>query len=65
MDTGQPLPTLTADRRRAIFRAVVEAQDGGAGVGASRAEAARRYSVTEEQVRAIEREGIRGKWPPL
>jgi len=57
--------TMTVDRRRAIFRAVVEAQDGGMTVDASRAEVVRRFEVTEDQVRAIEWEGLEKEWPPL
>ena len=30
-----------------------------------RAEAARRYDVTEDQVRTIEQEGLEHQWPPL
>jgi hypothetical protein len=56
---------MTVDRRRAIFRAVVEAQDGGMTVDASRAEVVRRFEVTEDQVRAIEWEGLEKEWPPL
>jgi hypothetical protein len=34
-------------------------------VGSSRAAAASRFSVTEEQVKEIEREGLANQWPPL
>jgi hypothetical protein len=56
---------LTEDRRKAVFLAVVEAQDGGMSVGASRAEAARKFAITEKQVEEIEREGLDQQWPPL
>lgn len=56
---------LTVDRRRAIFRAVVESQDGGQTIADSRASAAERFAVTEDQVRAIEQEGVDHEWPPL
>jgi hypothetical protein len=56
---------IPVDRRQDIFRALVESQDGGLTVVASRAEVARRFSVTEEQVREIEREGLANQWPPL
>ena len=56
---------VTVDRRRAIFRAVVEAQDDGRSVVESRAEAARKFEVTEDQVKAIEQEGLDQQWPPL
>jgi hypothetical protein len=61
----QPVETLTVDRRRAIFRALVEAQDEGLSVEASRADAARKFAVTESDVKAIEREGLENEWPPL
>ena len=56
---------VPAKQRRAIFRALVEAQDGGLGVLASRVEVARRFSVTREEVEAIEQEGLTHEWPPL
>jgi hypothetical protein len=58
-------PPLSEDRRREIFLALVEAQDGGTAVAASRAATAERFCVTEREVRAIEREGLDGGWPPL
>lgn len=64
MAEEQPGP-LTVDQRRAIFKAVVDAQDSGAGVAASRTTVARQYEVTEDQVRDIEREGMANQWPPL
>ena len=57
--------SVTVEQRRAIFKAVVEAQDEGKSVEASRAEAARRFSVSDDQVRSIEREGLDQEWPPL
>jgi hypothetical protein len=56
---------LPLDRRQTIFRAVVEAQDNGAGVATSRAEVARQFAVTEQMVKEIEREGLANQWPPL
>ncbi len=61
-DTVSP---LTVDRRRAIFRAVVEAEDGGQTVAAARAAVAERYAVTGDQVKDIEQEGLDRGWPPL
>jgi len=55
----------TVDQRRAVFRALLEAQDAGSSVPESRADVARRFGVTEEQVKEIEREGIDQQWPPL
>jgi hypothetical protein len=56
---------LPVDRRREIFLAVVEAQDRGLTVDASRAETAARFEITASQVEAIEREGLKKDWPPL
>lgn len=57
--------TLTVDQRRAIFRALLEAQDAGASVPASRSDVGEKFAVTEEQVKEIEAEGIEHQWPPL
>lgn len=65
MDQQQSSETLTVERRRAIFRTIVEAQDEGATVDASRTAAAEKYGVTEGQVKSIEREGLEQQWPPL
>jgi hypothetical protein len=59
------LNNLPDDRRREIFAALVLAQDEGAPVHASRALVAGRFDVSEDQVRAIEREGLDRRWPPL
>jgi hypothetical protein len=53
------------NQRQAIFLALVESQDGGMSVATSRAEVARRFTVSESQVREIEREGLSNQWPPL
>jgi len=44
---------------------VVEAQDGGMGVAASRAAVAAQFGVSEAEVKDIEREGLAAGWPPL
>jgi hypothetical protein len=62
---AEPAGPLTVDRRRAVFAALVAAQDGGASVADSRAADGQRYAVTESQVRLIEREGIDKGWPPF
>ncbi len=64
MPEEQPGPT-TVEQRRAIFKALVEAQDGGASPSASRTAIARQFAVTEDQVRDVEREGMANQWPPL
>jgi hypothetical protein len=56
---------LLEDRRREIFRALVDAQDQAVGVARSRKLVAERFGVSEQQVRDIEREGLEGEWPPL
>lgn len=65
MDQPPPAETITVDRRRAAFRALVEDQDAGVSVAASRTDVARRFALTEDEVRAIEQEGIEAQWPPL
>lgn len=64
MPRKQP-DALPVEQRQAIFQAVVEAQDSGTPVAASRAEVAQRFSVTEDQIREIEKEGLANQWPPL
>jgi hypothetical protein len=61
----QQVDDLPMDQKQAIFLALVESQDGGMTVATSRAEIARRFSVTENQVKEIEREGLSNQWPPL
>jgi hypothetical protein len=58
----QPLPE---PRRMEIFQALVETQDGGTSVPESRKLIAERFSVSEQQVRRIEQEGLNHGWPPL
>jgi hypothetical protein len=53
------------DRRRAAFKALVDAQDAGAGVTDSRAQVAAEFGLSVEQVAAIEREGSNHNWQPL
>ena len=59
------LETQPASRRKEIFLALVEAQDGGASVAESRKLIAERFDVSEQEVRDIEREGLDHGWPPL
>ena len=65
MSQQQSTEEIPVEQRQTIFRALVEAQDGGLAVVASRAEIARRFSVSEDQVKDIEREGLANQWPPL
>jgi hypothetical protein len=64
--TGPDLDSaIPEERRREIFRALVEAQDRAVPVPESRTSVARHFGVSESQVRSIEREGIDANWPPL
>ncbi len=56
---------IPLEQRQVIFKALVEAQDAGQSVAASRTTAAKQFAVTEEQVKEIEREGLANQWPPL
>jgi hypothetical protein len=56
---------ISEERRREIFLALVEAQDKSMGVAESRKFVAEQFSVTELQVKQIEREGMNSGWPPL
>jgi hypothetical protein len=58
-------PTLPEPRRKEIFLALVEAQDGGASVADSRKLVAQQFSISEQEVRRIEQEGLAMEWPPL
>jgi hypothetical protein len=57
--------TLTEDRRREVFAALVAAQDTGLDVASSRKQVARENGLTVKQVEKIEKEGLDGQWPPL
>jgi hypothetical protein len=56
---------IPEDRRREVFKALVEAQDGGLSVAASRAKVVAEQGITAEDVLAIEKEGLENEWPPL
>lgn len=56
---------ITVMERRAIFQALVKAQDSGVSVGESRQHVTKRFHVTEYTLRKIEDEGIARQWPPL
>lgn len=57
--------TLTDEQRKEVFRVIVETQDQGMSVADSRRQVASDYSLSEGEIRDIERAGIEGKWPPL
>ena len=62
MTECQPIPD---ERRREVFLALVEAQDQRKTVPQSREFVAQQFSLTDTQVRQIEREGLKFGWPPL
>ena len=55
----------SVEERKAVFLALVEAQDAGRGVVLSRKEVAERFGITDREVRRIEQEGLDASWPPL
>ncbi len=56
---------LTEEERKAIFLALVEAQDGKMSVVQSRKAIAGRFEISDRQIRRIEQEGLNATWPPL
>ena len=57
--------TLSLEKRMELFLTLVEAQDGDMTVSQSRQMVAKRFGVSEQLVRQVEREGLDGNWPPL
>jgi hypothetical protein len=55
---------LNEEERKAIFLALVRAQDTMS-VARSRKAVAADFGIAEEQVRRIEEEGLAAGWPPL
>jgi len=53
------------ERRKEIFRALVELQDKGLATEPSRIQIANQFCVSITEVQHVEREGIANKWPPL
>jgi hypothetical protein len=60
-----PSPMPSENRRRAIFAALVEAQDRTRSVHAAKQEVLAQFGVTWAIVGEIEREGMNNEWPPL
>ena len=56
---------LSEDERKAVFLALVAAQDAGMGVAQSREEVAERFGISDREVRRVEQEGLDAGWPPL
>jgi hypothetical protein len=65
MANSEAEPPLGEAERRAIFLALVEAQDSGENVLQSRKAIAERFKISDGLVRRIEREGLDAHWPPL
>lgn len=65
MTEHRPADQLPEDRRKEVFRSLVEAQDQEMTVQQSRQLVAQRFGLSEAEVRQIEREGLDGLWPPL
>jgi hypothetical protein len=57
--------SLSEARSKQIFLALVQVQDQGVRVAESRKIIARRFGVSENQVRQIEELGLESGWPPL
>jgi hypothetical protein len=60
-----PNPLPPEDRRRAIFAALVEAQDRAKSLNEAKQEVLARFGVTWGMLERIEQEGIDNEWPPL
>lgn len=56
---------LAEDQRKAVFMAVVEAEDKGTRPGVARQQVAEQFSISVEDVVDIEEEGVDKTWPPL
>jgi len=56
---------LLEDKRKEVFRALVELQDEGCGTEQSRTSVAAQFSINVREVHDVEREGIAKQWPPL
>jgi uncharacterized membrane protein len=66
MSTPQAGEELSEERRKEIFRALVEAEDYQEMTRAqARHLVAHRFGIRESRVREIEREGMENFWPPL
>lgn len=56
---------LSLEERMEIFHALVTMQDVVSNVAQSRKTVAKKYDISESQLRQIEDEGIDQQWPPL
>jgi len=60
-----PSPMPNEDRRRAIFAALVEAQDRCRSLREAKQQVLAQFGVTWAIVEQIEQEGMNKEWPPL
>ena len=60
-----PNPLPTEDRRRAIFAALVAAQDKSRSLHEAKQQVLAQFGVTWAIVEQIEQEGMNKEWPPL
>jgi hypothetical protein len=66
MSVQGPADEQNEERRKEIFRALVEAEDyHEMARPQARHLIANRFKITESQVREIERQGMENLWPPL
>ena len=56
---------LSTEEKKEIFSNLVATQDAIANVRKSYEMVTEQYSISEEQLRAIEDEGVENEWPPL
>jgi hypothetical protein len=56
---------LREDQRKEAFRALVDLQDEGRTTEQSRAWVAAQFCININEMREVEREGIKKQWPPL
>ena len=63
--TATQKPPASEETRKAAFAAVVALQDDGIPAGHCRVVVAQRFGLGVRDVRAVEREGLAKKWPPL
>jgi predicted transcriptional regulator len=62
MNTGRRLST---EEKMEIFSHLVATQDAGESVRKSYETTTEHFSISEEQLKTIEKEGLDNEWPPL
>ena len=56
---------LSTEEKKEIFSQLVATQDAVANVRKSYEMVTEQYTISEEQLKAIEEEGLDNEWPPL